>query len=117
MEASGDGCSFGSEASCSQVNFKLRFIGRGPLESEMKKMVSRLKLDNYVEFLGSMPPESVRTYMEESEIFIATSDQNEGWGATVNEAMSSACAVVASHAIGAVLFCIKDGIEWFGFSV
>ena len=99
----------------SQVNFKLRFIGRGPLESEMKKMVSRLKLDNYVEFLGSMPPESVRTYMEESEIFIATSDQNEGWGATVNEAMSSACAVVASHAIGAVPFLIKDGMNGLVF--
>jgi glycosyltransferase involved in cell wall biosynthesis len=47
--------------------------------------------------------------MEESEIFLATPDQNEGWGATINESMNSGCAVVASHAIGAVPFMIKDG--------
>lgn len=93
------------------VNFKLRFIGRGPLERKIRNMISRLGLEEYVEILGSMTPEEVRFYMEKSDIFIATSDQNEGWGATVNESMSSACAVVASHAIGSVPFLVKDGIN------
>jgi len=46
--------------------------------------------------------------MEESEIFLFTSDRNEGWGAVLNEAMNSACAVVASHSIGSVPFLIQD---------
>ena len=38
-----------------------------------------------------------------------TSDKNEGWGAVLNESMNSACAVVASDAIGAVPFLLQDG--------
>ena len=42
-------------------------------------------------------------------IFLFTSDRNEGWGAVLNEAMNSGCAVVASHAIGSVPFLIDNG--------
>ena len=38
-----------------------------------------------------------------------SSDRNEGWGAVVNEAMNSACAVVANSEVGSVPFLIKDG--------
>ena len=54
-----------------------------------------------------MTPEQVRKYMEDAQIFLFTSDRNEGWGAVLNEAMNSACAVVASHAIGATPFLIE----------
>jgi len=47
--------------------------------------------------------------MEKSEIFLFTSDRNEGWGAVANESMNSACAVIANSAIGSVPFLIKDG--------
>ena len=47
--------------------------------------------------------------MEKSEIFIFTSDRNEGWGAVLNESMNSACAVVANSAIGSVPFLMQDG--------
>ena len=59
--------------------------------------------------LGAMPPEAVREHMEKAEIFLFTSDFNEGWGAVLNESMNSGCAVVASHAIGSVPFLIRDG--------
>ena len=36
-----------------------------------------------------------------------TSDRQEGWGAVLNESMNSGCAVVASHAIGAVPYLMK----------
>lgn len=89
-------------------NFKLRLIGTGVLENSIKELVIEKKLENYVEFLGSMKPTEVREYMEKSEIFLFTSDFNEGWGAVLNESMNSACAVAASHAIGSVPFLIKD---------
>ena len=56
-----------------------------------------------------MPPEQVRTYMEEAVIYLFTSDRQEGWGAVLNEAMASGCAVVASDAAGATLFLVQDG--------
>ena len=63
----------------------------------------------FVHFHGAMSPTEVRDYMEKSDIFIFTSDRNEGWGAVLNESMNSACAVVASDAIGAVPYLIEDG--------
>lgn len=38
-----------------------------------------------------------------------TSDFGEGWGAVLNEAMNSGCAVIASHAAGATPYLVKNG--------
>ena len=79
------------------------------MEQELKKMISDYNLENEVHMLGSMKPKQVREYMEQSQIYLFTSDRNEGWGAVLNESMNSACAVVASHEIGSVPFLLKDG--------
>ncbi len=84
--------------------FHLRMIGVGKMQGKIEKMIAKYGLTDSVELLGAMSPDEVRGYMERSEIFLFTSDRNEGWGAVLNEAMNSACAVVASHAIGAVPF-------------
>ena len=52
-------------------------------------------------------PTEVRSYMESSDIYLFTSDFNEGWGAVLGEAMASGCAVVTSHGIGATPFLAK----------
>ena len=49
--------------------------------------------------------------MREHEIFLFTSDKNEGWGAVANEAMSNGCVLVGSSAIGSVPFLLKDGVN------
>ena len=89
--------------------FKLNMIGNGELEKNIQKMIVDNGLSDCVEMLGAMKPEQVREHMEKSEIFLFTSDRNEGWGAVLNESMNSACAVVASHAIGSVPFLVKNG--------
>lgn len=89
--------------------FRLNMIGTGVMESELKQLVKEFSLDDVVTFCGSMSPEQVRSYMEKAGIYLFTSDKQEGWGAVLNEAMNSACAVVASHAIGSVPFLLKDG--------
>ncbi len=89
--------------------FKLNMIGNGELEENIKQLIVDSDVSDCVEMLGAMKPEQVRAHMEESEIFLFTSDRNEGWGAVLNESMNSACAVVASHAIGSVPFLIKNG--------
>ncbi len=93
--------------------FKLSLIGNGELENKIRDMIKAENLEDCVQMLGSMKPEEVRRYMEKAEIFLFTSDFNEGWGAVLNESMNSACAVVASHAIGSVPFLINDGENGF----
>ena len=93
------------------IDFELNIIGVGELEREIERKILDLQLEDNVKTLGSMPPEKVRTYMENADVFLFTSDSHEGWGAVLNEAMNSGCAVVASHAIGAVPFLIKHGIN------
>ena len=91
------------------VDFELSLIGDGVLKESLETMVNNKGLSDCVRLLGSKTTEEVRRYMEEASIFLFTSDRNEGWGAVLNEAMNSGCAVVASHAIGSVPFLINYG--------
>lgn len=90
-------------------DFQLCMIGGGKLHDALAAKIGEMKLDDCVTLCGSMPPEMVRTEMENADIFLFTSDFHEGWGAVLNESMSSGCAVVASHAIGSVPFLIENG--------
>lgn len=89
-------------------NFQLNIIGDGPLKNTLENKIKKYQLENNVHMLGGMTPEQVRYYMEQSQIFLFTSDRHEGWGAVLNEAMNSGCAVVASHIIGSAPFLIDD---------
>lgn len=89
--------------------FELNIIGNGMMERQLREQICRKHLDDCVHMLGAMSPEEVREHMEAADIFLFTSDFNEGWGAVLNEAMNSACAVVASHAIGSVPFLLHEG--------
>ena len=91
--------------------FHVNMVGCGEMEDEIKSLICEYDVADCVNMLGSMKPEQVREYMEKSQIFMFTSDRNEGWGAVLNEAMNSACAVVASHAIGSVPFLLNDRVN------
>ena len=95
------------------IPFKMRIIGNGSMEQKLKKMIQAKSLSSDVEMPGAMAPEEVRANMEEASVYLFTSDYQEGWGAVLNEAMNSACAVVANRAIGAVPFLIQDGYNGF----
>ncbi len=90
-------------------SFKMSIIGNGEMENQLQKMIIDRNVSDCVEMLGAMTPEEVRKHMEKADIYLFTSDFNEGWGAVLNESMNSGCAVVASHAIGSVSFLIKNG--------
>lgn len=93
--------------------FDIKLIGNGKLKPKLQKMIEDNFLEDCVHLLGAMSPEKVREHMENSCVFMFTSDRNEGWGAVMNEAMNSGCAVVASHAIGSVPFLVEDGVNGF----
>lgn len=91
--------------------FTINIIGEGKLEKNLKELVVKKNLDDVIHFLGAMTPAEVREYMEKSDIFMFTSDRQEGWGAVLNESMNSGCAVVADGNIGSVPYLVKDGIN------
>lgn len=89
------------------ISFHLDMVGGGELEKQLSVLVERLHLEHRVTFFGFQSPQKVRSHMEEADIFLFTSNYLEGWGAVLNEAMNSACAVVAGHGIGAVPFLVR----------
>lgn len=93
--------------------FQLNMIGTGDMEEELKCLAEACDVADRVHFLGAMSPEQVRVHMEEAGIYLFTSDRQEGWGAVLNEAMASGCAVVASDAAGATPFLIRNGENGF----
>lgn len=90
-------------------SFHITMIGSGGvMRTEYEDEIHQKGLEKRISIIGPLSPDEVRGYMERANIFLMTSDYNEGWGAVVNEAMNSGCAVVASHAVGCVPFLIKE---------
>ncbi len=90
-------------------DFHIHMVGSGELEEELKWSVRAEGLDECFTFYGYTEPKAVRKVMEKCRIHLFTSNYLEGWGAVVNEAMNSGCAVVANVEAGAVPFLIKHG--------
>lgn len=88
-------------------SFHIQMIGTGEMEEELKAQILRDGLSEHISLLGSMSPEKVREHMERAGIYLFTSDRKEGWGAVLNEAMNSGCAVVASLAAGSTPYLIR----------
>ena len=89
------------------IPFHLTMVGNGTLKQTLEKMIAFYDLGDSVTMIDSLLPEEVREYMDRANIFLFTSDRNEGWGAVMNESMGSACAVVASSEVGSVPFLIE----------
>lgn len=95
--------------------FVLDMYGSGVIFERALHLVNELGVDDVVNFCGNVPNEQILLAMRQHDIFLFTSDRNEGWGAVANEAMSNGCVLVASQAIGSVPFLVKDGITGITF--
>lgn len=95
--------------------FVINMYGGGEELDRTIRLAKSLNVDDCVNFIGNRPNNQILEAMRKHDIFLFTSDRNEGWGAVLNEAMSCGCAVVASHKIGAVPFLIDDGINGLVF--
>lgn len=90
------------------ISFAFKIAGDGPMRSDIERSIRDFGLTDKVELLGNLTPERVSELMCSSAAFIATSDRNEGWGATINEAMACGCCVIASDAMGSVPWLVDD---------
>lgn len=108
-----DALSVAAKLASEGVEFSMDFIGTGELEDELRARIVGYGLEDQVRLLGAMKPEDVRIHMEKAGIFLFTSNRREGWGAVLNEAMNSGCAVVASRSIGSVPYLLEENKNGF----
>lgn len=92
-------------------DFVIDMYGCGSLLQNAKLLANRLKVKDYVNFCGNLPNEQILQQMRLHDIFLFTSDKNEGWGAVANEAMSNGCVLVASNEIGSIPFLVEDDVN------
>lgn len=97
------------------LKFRMDIVGGGDMEAEVLACLHKLQLEDCVELLGYKTPEEVRSLMEKADIYLLTSDRQEGWGAVANEAMNSGCALIANHMVGAAPYLICQGENGFLF--
>lgn len=95
--------------------FIIDMFGGGEEFGKCQTMIKDLGLEEFVHLCGNCPNSEILKEMQEHDLFLFTSDRNEGWGAVLNESMSSGCVPVASDEIGSVPFLIKNGINGLFF--
>lgn len=90
-------------------DFHITMLGSGELQSAIESLIQEKKLEAFITLAGTQTPSGVRELMEKAPLFLMTSDRQEGWGAVMNEAMNSGCAVIANRMVGAGPYLIEHG--------
>ncbi len=93
------------------ITFHIDVAGNGPLEDEIKKAIIDNKFENEFTLHGALPQENVRELMEKANIYLFTSNRQEGFGVVLSEAMNSGCAVVASATAGSTKLLVNDNVN------
>ena len=88
-------------------NVKFIILGQGYEEQNLKKLVSQLKLESRVIFLGYIPHAEMPKYLQISDVFIRPS-LSEGLGNSFLEAMASGIPVIGTN-VGGIPDFLKDG--------
>lgn len=96
-------------------NFHLDMYGDGEMKPTIQKLIDDFGLTDRICLRGIVPNEQIQEAMANHDIFLFTSDEEEGWGAVANEAMSNKCCLVGSDKIGAVPYLVKDGFNGMVF--
>lgn len=89
-------------------SFHLDMYGEGEYKSKAIELANELGLQGEISFFSNKPNSELMEDMRKHDIFLFTSDRNEGWGAVANESMSNGCVLVTSDAIGSTPYLIDD---------
>jgi len=84
---------------------RMLVMGRGPDEGRLRRLCTRLGLDDWVEFRGFQPWDELVRTLHQCRVFLNPSPK-EGWGLTVIEANQCGLPVVASDRPG-----LKDSVR------
>lgn len=93
------------------VKFVMDMYGSGERLEYIKQLIDKYSLKDNVVLHGNIPNEKIHQEMQQHHCLLFTSNQREGWGAVVNEAMANGCVVVGASKIGSIPYLIKDGVN------
>lgn len=84
-----------------QKNFDvgLLIVGQGPEFKNLYKLTWKMKLTNYVKFLGWIPFHRLANYYLAADVFVFPAE-NEPWGLVINEALEAGIPIVTTKSIG-----------------
>lgn len=97
------------------VDVQLAMVGTGPEAESLRAYVRQAGLADQVSIEPAMKNSALMDRLDRARVLLFTSNQVEGWGATVNEAMNAGCAVVVSDAAGSSTFLIQNGVNGFTY--
>ncbi len=80
-----------------RFDVELTLVGEGSKRNTLEGMASALP----VMFKDPMPIGKVRDVMRDHDVYVLASDENEGWGAAVNEALEEGMKVLGTYEAGA----------------
>jgi len=81
-------------------DFIVKITGEGPKTPELKDLVKRLGLSEFVEFVGTLPVEELAALTAEADLLIAPSEGGEGHNRSISNARAAGTLVVATRIPG-----------------
>lgn len=90
-----------------QTDIHLTIVGNGPMRKQVEKLVQ--KCPEQITLYDFLPTDTIRTLMNQADIYVLPSNGCEGWGAVVNEAMAEGCAIIGGDQAGSIKALVKDG--------
>jgi glycosyltransferase involved in cell wall biosynthesis len=98
-----------------QDNVKLKIVGTGPLENQIRTQIKELKLERNIEIIGNVSDEELLNLYNSSDIFVLPSvvdsqGNTEGLGVVLLEAMACKIPVIASN-IGGIPDIVHDKVN------
>lgn len=94
------------------IDFRITFVGDGPLKQKLINHVSTHQLSAYVSFAGYVQTERLPTYLAQADVFLFQTGFDI-WGLVLNEAMAAGLPVIASVHAGATPDLVVEGITGF----
>lgn len=104
--------------------FQLDIYGDVPREAPARKvygrealrnLIGKYGLESAVTLKGVLDNEEIIEAMSRHDVFLLTSDKNEGWGVVASEALSAGCVLIASAEAGCSPSLVEEGRNGFTF--
>lgn len=92
-------------------DFRLRIVGKGPYETELKNLAKKLGVENRIEWLKDISREKLLECYVDADLFVMLSS-HEAFGITVAEALAAGTPCVVAK--GSALEEFVDGINCIG---